>query len=294
MLEAKLRPSTQVDEGFKVLAERLTPKYSEPAEAGVNLHLIERCLTKTFDIAYMAPYGSFGHGTNVAEWSAQDWFAVISKNKLHTRSGKSLQAILEALQLHFPDASVTTGRPVVAVPFGPMRSERHHIVPAFPAGERDGHDLFCIPGPADRWIIACPGGHSAWINALDRRFKRRLKPFVRMIKAWNFGEGEPIWSFYLEMAAADFMATQGTGSYAADVEGLFTYMLRRRLDPFTKSPSSNEPVYATALAEKFDALEPLRRARDLAENACFREHEGSVDDALFWWRKLFKYQFPAY
>lgn len=293
MPQPKLRSSTQVEEGFRELAERLTPKYSEPEEAGVNLHLIERCLTKAFDIAYMAPYGSFGHGTHVAGWSPQNWFAVISKNKLYTRSGKSLHAILEVLRPHFPDASVITGRPVAAVPFGPLRSEWHHIVPAFPAGARDGHDLFCIPGPADRWITACPGAHSAWINALDLRFKRQLKPFIRMIKAWNFGEGEPIWSFYLEMAAADFLNTHGAGNYACDVERLFAYLLRRRLDPFSEAPSSSEPVYATSLADKLGALESLHRARDLAARARVHEHGGNVDDAFYCWRKLFNYQFPT-
>ena len=294
MLDVEVRPSNKVEEGFALFAERLTPKYSEPEEAETNLHAVERLLTQEFDMSYLAPYGSTGHGTNVEGLSAIDCFAVLPKNRLLEQSGKSLESIFESVRSRFPAADLTEGRPVIVVPFGDRRSDSHHIVPAYTIATEGEHDLFGIPGPSERWIEACPGGHSAWINGLDVTHNHRLKPLVRMVKAWNYGAGEPIWSFYLELAAADFLKTQGAGLYSADMQNFFTYMLQRRLAPFKHSEGSNEPVYATSLADKFDAMSPIRSALEMAKKARFCERHGNLPDAYFWWRKLFHYQFPPY
>ncbi len=294
MLDVRQKNASKVEEGFAELHERLAPTYSEPEDAEKNLHIIERCLSQEFDMSYMAPYGSTGHGTNVHEESAIDCFAVIPQNRLLEQSGKALEQIFEALEPLFPDAFLIDGRPAIAVPFGERRSDRHHIVAAYPMGTRGEYDLFGIPGPSERWIEACPGGHSSWINDLDRQHHHRFKPMVRMIKAWNYGEGEPIWSFYLEHSVADYLATRETGSYAADMQGMFIYLLERRLALYKTSEGSNEPVYATSLADKFDSMGPLRSALEKVKKARFCERHGNLPDAYFWWRKLFHYKFPAY
>ncbi len=290
----KKKKASKVADGFEALHERLAPAYSEPDGAEKNLHAIERCLSQDFGMSYMAPYGSTSHGTNVDGESATDCFAVIPKGRLIEQSGKALESLFAALEPHFPEAFLIDGRPAIAVPFGPQKSDRHHVVAAFAMESEGEHDVFGIPGPSERWIEACPGGHSAWINRLDRAHGQRFKPLVRMIKSWNYGEGEPIWSFYLEHAVADYLATRDSGQYASDMQGIFTYLLESRLAPFKKSEGSNEPVYATSLADKFEAMGPLRSALEKVKKARFCERHGNLPDAYFWWRKLFHYQFPAY
>lgn len=294
MLKTKIKASDHVEEGFETFAKRLAPVYSEPELAETQLHLIERCLRAQYEMSYLAPYGSTGHGTNVADQSAIDSFAVIPKARLYEDSAKSLEEVHGVLEGDLPGAFLTEGRPVIVVPFGESRSERHHIVPAFPMGTRDEHDVYCIPGPSERWIEACPGGHSAWINVLDIQFGQRLKPFVRMVKSWNYGAGSPFWSFYLEVCAAEFMRAETSGRYAVDLDNFFTYMLKRRVAPFKTSEGSNEPVYGTSLADKFAAMDHVRSASEKAKMACFSERQGNAADAFFWWRKLFNYQFPAF
>ena len=109
---------------------------------------------------YLAPYGSRGHGTHVAGFSAVDGFAVMPKSRLFESSGKSLAHIGNVLVADFPNAFVTEGRPVLAIPFGSRRSQKHHIVPAFEVDQKDEHDLFAVPGPNDRWTVISPAAHS--------------------------------------------------------------------------------------------------------------------------------------
>lgn len=299
-LDTELEPdvpqstSARMAEAFAKFNDRLKPTYSEPDDAETCLRVIERRLADEFDMLFLAPYGSVGHGTNVDGYSAFDHFAVVPKDRLYEDSGRSVEEMRELLSSHLPEVYLEPGRPVIAVPFGERPSDRHHIAPAFPTGTRGEHDLYGIPGPSQRWIVACPGGHSAWINMLDRRMHYRLKPLVRMVKAWNYCDGRPLWSFYLELSVADFLSRKGPGNYSEDLHQFFTYLLARRLAPFKNTEGSSEPVYATTLSAKFDAMDNIRAALTLAKKACVGERQEIVGDAYFWWRKLFQYQFPPY
>jgi hypothetical protein len=286
--------SRTVNVGFAEFLERLVPKYSEPESAEINLAAIERCLKDAFDMAYIAPYGSTGHGTNVAEESARDYFAVVRKNRMLENCDQSLERVRDALEEAFPDKFITEGRPVIVIPFGESRAERHHIVPAFPMGNRGGNDTYGIPGPAGRWVESCPGGHSAWLSGMETQSGNRLKAFIRIVKAWNYHEGEPVWPFYLEHAVADFFKTEGFTTHSIDLKNFFTYVLKRRVGPYRSTAGSGEPVYGTSVADKFDSMDKLRKARELTDAANFAERRDNVAAAFYYWRKLFGFRFPQF
>jgi hypothetical protein len=283
-----------VQDGFEEFITRLTPQYSEPEKAELNLTAIERVLKSEFTVQYIANYGSTGHGTNVDGYSAIDCFAVVPKDALIEESSRSLDKVHSALVQQFPDAVVTEGRSVIAVPFGPQRAECHHVVPVFSKGQKEGFDIYGVPAPRDRWIDACPGGHSAWLNELNHELANQLKPFVRIVKAWNFYENEPLWSFYLELCAAEFLSSRPSVSYSSDVQDFFEYLLRRRLAPFKGSVGCTEPVYGSSLADKFESIAKVRSAAEKAKQAYGCEMRGNIPDAYFWWRKLFNYKFTAF
>lgn len=283
-----------VQQGFIELSNTLAPAYSEPENAAASLAVIERCLTSAFDMSYLAPYGSTGHGTQIPGYSAIDSLAVVDNARLFKESSRSLDTFREALSSEFPDAVVTGGRPVVAVPFGDTPGEQHRVVPAYLKGSQGEYDVYGIPAPRDRWIRACPAGHSAWLNALNDELGQNLKPFVRVIKAWNHYNGEPLWSFYLELCAADFLEKDSSIVYPVDVESFFWYMLKRRLAPFEDSHGSDEAVYGTAIADKEAAKEKLLIAANLAKQARTWEQRDNISEAFYSWRKLFNWQFPAY
>lgn len=283
-----------VDQGFKKLLGRIVPTYSESAEAEKNAAVIERRLKLEFDMAYMATFGSTGHGTHLAGYSAVDCFAVIPKSHLFEDSGKSLIKVRFAVSKDLPEANVVGGRPVVAVPFGDGPAQRHHIVPAFPNGKQDDHDVYGIPGPRDRWVSSCPAAHSIWVNKRDVALDRKLKPLIRLAKAWNVANGEPLWSYYLELCMAEFLNQESAVVYGVDLKNFFRYMALLRLAPFEASVGCDEPVYGTSVADRDAAYDKLVEAAEMSDRARDFELKGDIENAYFWWRKVFNYQFPTY
>lgn len=283
-----------VAEGFAEFSDKLTPKYALPDSAAVLLQKIERCLEQDFDLIFLAPYGSRGHGTHVAGHSAVDSFAVMPKSRLFEDSAKSLAELRDGLAKTLPESYVTDGRPVIAVPFGERLSQRHHVVPAFQAGEKNGHDIFGVPAPRGRWIEICPGGHSVWINEIDDSLNKNLRPFIRVIKAWSYYNGDVIWPYYLELCAADFLQKDATVVYAHDLAKFFSYMVKRGLAPFHDTAGCVEPVYGTSIAGKQRAMIMLRSANQMAKRARDCEKRDNIVEAYYWWRKIFNWRFPAY
>lgn len=281
-------------DGFADFAALLVPKHTRSKVAEANLAVIKRQLERHYAMSSLVPYGSSGHGTNVTEYSARDRFAVIPKSRLHELSGASLAEICELFKRKFPDAFVTEGRPVIAVPYGERLSERHHIVPAIFLGEDGGHDKFSIPAPRDRWVVVCPGAHSAWINRLDKELNNNLKPFIRMVKAWSYFNKQPIWSYYLELSVADFLKKDASIIYATDLKNFFAYMHKRNLEPFRNSAGCAKLVYGTSIAGKKTARAAIRDAVEFTVNARKCEEREMTAEAFYWLRKMFDWRFAPY
>lgn len=291
-----LRPNEPrtVAAGFAEFCERLVPKYTESAESVAMLQTIERCLRSCFDLKYLAPYGSRGHGTNVQGFSAVDGFAVIPNAELFEASGASLEQVRECLSRQLSDVFITEGRPVVAVPFGTRRSEKHHIVPAFVHGAKGEHDVYHVPAPRNRWIGICPAAHSIWINQLDDTLNNNLKAFIRAVKAWSYYNDDVVWPYYLELCAADYLKDDCGVTYSQDLCNFLDYLADRNLAPFEDTAGCAEPVYGTSIADREKAMTVIRHSLKLAKRAVACENRGDVHDAFYWWRKIFDWRFATY
>ncbi len=283
-----------VEEGFLELKKRLNPKYAEPEYSESNLNLIERCLRDELDMEYLIQYGSIGHGTNVDGFSGIDCFAVIPKVNLHPNSNHSVQKIQQILCQHFSETRIVEGRPAVAIPFGGRDSDRHFVVPAYAVTGSQGHEIFSIPGPSGRWVQSCPGGHSAWINKLNDQLNKKLRDMIRIVKAWNYLNGQPIWSFYLEQSVVDFLKTGASNSYAVDMRNYLRYLVKRQLAPYEKSIGTNEPVYASSRKNREKAIEKIEKSAGHADKAVEMNQNGDITKAYSSWRKVFNFPFPSF
>ncbi len=283
-----------IHDGFVELIKKLEPNFSESEISESNLSDIERCLKSSFDMNYMINYGSIGHGTHISGYSSTDCFAVIPKKHLFEDSHVSLKKVHECLLESFPNASMLEGRPVISISYGEKAFERHNIVPAFQNGQRHGHDVFGIPGPSQRWVSSCPGGHSERINKVDTELSSQLKSMIRLVKAWNYYNNQPLWSFYVELAMAEFLKTDYSVMYAQDFRNFLRYLQRRELAPIENSIGSNEPVYATPKDQKIMALGTLDEAIYKSGKAVKFESRGNIAEAYYWWGKVFNFHFPKY
>lgn len=272
----------------------MNPQFSEPEYAEHNLNTIDRVLKEEMGVDYLIQYGSIGHGTNVEGFSAIDCFAVMPKAKLTADSNQSVSRVRDILISRFPEAEVIEGRPAVKIPFGGRESDKHYVVPAYLIGEKDGHDIYGIPGPSGRWIQSCPGGHSAWINNLNEKLDKKLRNMIRIVKAWNYLNGQPVWSFYLELGVTEFMKKSASNSFAVDMRNFLNYLCKKELAPFEKSVGTNEYVYATARKDRQISLGKIQHSRQMAEKAIENNQKGNISDAYSSWRKVFNFPFPAF
>ena len=291
---AKSKKFRTVNEGFHEFRNQLVPKYTESEIASATMHKIEACLKQAFDLSFVAPYGSRGHGTNVRNFSAIDSFAVIPKSALFEDSEKSLEKVRDALKQQFPDAYITEGRPVVAIPFGERRSEQHHIVPSFQVGTEGEFDLFAVPAPREQWIHICPAAHSAWLSDLNDTLNTNLKDFIRVVKAWSYFNDDIVWRYYLELCAADYLKNDSQIVYSRDLSRFFSYLANRELAPFEDTAGCNTPVYGTSIADRDTALAFIQTTCEMSEKAVSCEQRGNIPDAFYWWRKIFDWQFTSF
>ncbi len=293
-MNTEIKIKRSVEDGFNELVKKLNPKFSEPEYSEANLMQIERRLKEAFDMSYQIKYGSIGHGTHIARYSAIDCFAVMPKESLVEDSYKSLEAILEVLKEDFPEATLREGRPAIVIQFGGRDSDKHHIVPAYEIGVKNGHDVFGIPGPSGRWIQACPGGHSAWINKLNDNLNKRLRNMIRVVKAWNYYNDQPLWSFYIELCVAEYFKSDYSILFSVDFRNFLNYLDQKGLKPFEGSVGSNELVYASSIEDKPVASAKVKNAVEMADKAVRCEQTGNISEAFYWWRKIFNFRFPAF
>lgn len=286
--------ATNVNDAFDQLVGRLTPSNTEATAAASHRASIEQCLKAQFGMFRFFRSGSFGFGTSVSGYSDVDYFAVLPTNRLKQDSNSTLNEVAAALRVRFPLTGVKIEAPVVVVPFGSNKGERHEIIPAdflWPSG---GADVFHIPNRAGGWIQSSPDAHGRRIDNVNDRLGKKVKPLIRLMKAWKYYNAVPIRSFYLEMRTAEYAATQSTIIHRWDVRGVLQHLLSVGLADMTDPTGLPDPIYAAYTSEIPTILAKIRDTLTHADAAFTLEEAGNVRGAFARWDNVFNYGFPGY
>lgn len=94
---------------------------------------------------------------------------------------------------------------------------RFEVVPAFYKKEAASGVLYEIPGRGNEWVLSAPKVHKQFVNAQNDRLEKRVKPLVRLVKAWRYHVEAPISSFYLEMRTAEYARAENSIYYYIDL-----------------------------------------------------------------------------
>ncbi|MBM3332836.1 nucleotidyltransferase [candidate division WOR-3 bacterium] len=287
--------ATTVDEGFRNFLPRLTPTATESDAAKKHRTSISECLKSNFGMTRFFRTGSFGNGTSIRGYSDVDYFAEIPRDKLTQVSTNALQKVRLALDTRFPDTGVAVRTPAVVVPFGTDASETTEVVPADYIRDEQGHALYDMPDFGGGWMRASPDAQLAYVVYWDDKLDRKVRPLVRFLKAWRCFRDVPISSFYLEMRTAKYAATQESIYYPIDVKVLLKQLWDCQLAAAQDPTVVGGYIHACSTeAMTKDALSKLETALVRAEKARDAEKEGKTEDAFYWWRLLYNYEFPAY
>ena len=103
----------------------------------------------------------------------------------------------------------------------PSVQQNVDIVPAFLESEAGGKVLM-MPGFDGDWIRSTPQGHAEVIGRADVRSGERLRPLIRFLKAWKYGNQIPVISFFLECVAYWYSQELQITSYGKAMEDIIT------------------------------------------------------------------------
>ncbi len=285
-----------VDEGFREFHGTLTPTRGESQAAKSHRASIETCLIKHFEMNRFFRTGSFGNGTSIRDYSDVDYFACIPTENLKQNSFSTLQEVRKALIDRFQDTDISIRTPAVRVCFGTDASEPTEIVPAdFIKRDEDGNHIYEIPDSDGGWMRSSPDAHNNYAYEVNKRLDGKVKPLVRLLKAWKYYHGVPIRSFYLEMRVAKYASRQDFIDYSWDLRNIFKSLWDNQLAAL-KDPKgiSGHISPCSSEAQRSDALSKLKTALGRAEKALQAERAGKISDAFYWWTLLFAGEFPSY
>ena len=140
-----------------------------------------------------------------------------------------------------------------------------------------------------------PSGHNAWVDEIDQKLSGRVKPLIRLVKAWKYQRTVPIRSFYLELRVAAWAAHEKAIVYSLDVRSVLKYIdglaLASMLDPIE---IAGRVAACGSNVQLEDAKSKLATALTRAEKARAAELADQTKEAFKWWDLVFDGTFPAF
>jgi len=284
-----------VDEGFAEFLSHLKSTTIETSTAKSHRESIENCLKSNFGLQRFIRIGSFGNGTNISGYSDVDYLACLPTNQLTQNSIYSLGKVRNVLHSRFPASGVRVNSPAICISFGVYVSETTEIVPADYIRTESSFKVYEIADGQGGWMQASPDAHNAYVASVDSKLNKKVKPLIKLVKAWKYYQGVPISSFYLEMWVAKYANEEAAILYDFDLQQVLRKMadsgLAKMHDPMGFSgyisPCNTE-------AQKHQAISKLETAATRAGKAFASVSEGDIRSAFEWWDILYNYNFPSY
>ncbi|GAA4364029.1 hypothetical protein GCM10023185_33180 [Hymenobacter saemangeumensis] len=244
--------------------------------------------------------GSFGNGTGIRHFSDTDYFSRIPGAQLKADSGLALRQVKEALQGTFSaTAGIAVRNPAVKIPFGKYAAETMEITPAkfltVQAFGRRSFVVYQIPDGRGGWQLSSPEAHNYYVKSIDEQCRRRLKPLVRLIKAWNYRQRAGISSFYLELFITRYAHGVKTINYPVDFARVLALLQRKQLADLRDPMKISGLIAACPTPTKRQqALVKVKRAASQSKKAHAFAQANDAKKAFVEYKRLFKGAFPAF
>lgn len=177
-------------------------------------------------VVTMFEAGSFSHGTGIAQKSDVDLMIWLSYGQATDLPSSILRRVKDALRdaNQYDYGLPCVSSPTVLVPY--HTPPKFEIVPAFyESGSSTSDGTFKIPGRRDEWVLSSPGSHNRYVADVNKSLNARLKPLIRLVKAWKYAKDVPVSSFYLEMRTTNHMEGDSYVLYDLDLPSTLRHIL---------------------------------------------------------------------
>ncbi|MGA6119580.1 hypothetical protein [Sphingobacterium anhuiense] len=286
-----------LQEAFVIFISWLQPLNSEHNKAISHKQSVKNCMEKNFDCSQLLETGSFGNGTGVRHFSDTDYFAICPNNKFLNDSTLTLRKVKEALQYTFWNTEgIEVSSPAVKIPFGSYASETLELTPATrnglvetPVGNKYSYD---IPDNTGGWMKSSPGAHNAYVQREDKRLNGKLKPLIKLVKAWKYYNNVPISSFYLELRVTKYAEKENSIIYDIDLYNFFKFLYEYDLPKIQDPMGISGYIKACSTdVKRNDTMSKIKTAFNRASNA-YSYRDTNQENAFYWWNLLFNDCFP--
>lgn len=286
-----------VEEGFIKFLTKLQPLKNEHERSVSHRGSVSKCLENNWARTQLFETGSFGNGTGVRGHSDTDYFAICPEDAFYINSATTLRRIKETLQATFTKTPIEVKTPSVRISFGFHASEILEITPACFYKMVETNDgkrrSYYIPDYNGGWMVSCPIAHNTYVDKQNKRLNGKLKPLIRLVKAWKFCNSVPITSFYLELRVTKYAETRSDIVYDRDVRNILKLLNDNQLAHIQDPMGFSGYVIASkTLTKKQAALSKLNTARNRSDKA-YGAGNTNVDEAFYWWRMLYNGEFPT-
>jgi hypothetical protein len=159
--------------------------------------------------------GSWTHGTSIKAKSDVDYMAVATGRR-PAWSSSALAVAKEAVKgCDWKITGVRVSSPVIGITY--YTQPNFEVAPAWYKEQVREFSVYWIAGRSDEWVLSAPGAHLAYVDKQNDRLGKKVKPLVRLLKAWKHHAGAPVSSFYLEMRTAEYAAGERLIIYEIDL-----------------------------------------------------------------------------
>jgi hypothetical protein len=246
---------------------------------------------KTYSVGLIES-GSWSHGTALKGCSDVDYMSFIPGSARPVLPSTALSTLKQAIVgAHWSIDDLRISSPTVKVSF--YQPPHFEVVPAYYKGEQDGVEIFRIPGPNDEWVESIPIAHNEFVSNVNDRLGKKVKPLVRLVKAWKYNKGVPVSSFYLEMRTTKYASGENTIIYDIDLRAVLDELV------FSEMRSMNDPLGIVlripATSSEANRAAAVRHARDALRHVDAAAAARTAGDRSSYWShmtSIFGYDYP--
>jgi len=273
-------------------SQRLTSAQVEVADTRINA--LQEFFENNFTMAEDAfKTGSYARGTICSGQKDVDLMAPLDyptyKDRYDNDSRAFLYYVRDELNDRYWATKVSARQVAVTLDFTSIAAD---VVPCF---KRTGGG-FLMPDGNRGWMATNPRYHAQLIANGDEAHNGRLKPLIRLIKAWNLVNGNHLRSFHVELLVYNMWNGNNIGiSQSHNVRStlgvMSSWVNSSCEDPW--NPPTRIDDYLSA-QEKGTVIRMLQQDAVAAAKAEEYREAGKIEQAFERWNSIYRSTFPAF
>lgn len=281
-----------VEAGFNELILRQALTANQVSVTQARVAALKTFFAKNLAMAEEAfTTGSYARGTICAGQRDIDMMAPLAYEyweRYQNRSRDFLYMVRDKLNTGYATTNVSSRQVAVTLDFTAIAAD---VVPCF---KRQGTG-YVMPNGNGGWMATNPREHTLRVENADAAHNGRLKPLIRLMKAWNRANGNHLRSFHVEMLVMKMWENLEVGSWSHAVKATLEVMASWLKTP-TYDPWKSDIRIDSYLSDSDRAL-VMRMANEDASCAAEAEKlraQERISAAFERWSVVYRLTFPAY